>query len=256
MRSSRDLVLGARLSAIGLLPITAGLMALGPAFTTVFFAHGNTKIADAHQIGVNLALSAFGLLPFAFVMLQLRVFYSLRDGRTPTLINVFMVGSKLVLLVLAINTLNDQGVTEMLNVATSASYVIGAIVGHRLLTRRFGNLGFGPVVRTSGLIGAASAAGGLVAYVVDRVCVAYVGDGRGGALVALIAGSLAGLVVLIAICWRMPIPEIAALRARVARRGSSVGPGDDSAGDAGRDSDGNADELRIVSEADPPEGPT
>ncbi len=87
-----DLALGARLSAIALVPITAGLIVLGPAFTTIFFAHGQTTIAGARQFGVNLALAAFGLLPFAIVMLQLRVFYAMRDGRTPTLINAFMVG--------------------------------------------------------------------------------------------------------------------------------------------------------------------
>ena len=34
-------------------------------------------------VGAALALSAFGLLPFAIVMLQLRVFYAMRDARTP-----------------------------------------------------------------------------------------------------------------------------------------------------------------------------
>jgi putative peptidoglycan lipid II flippase len=238
-----DLALGARLSAIGLLPITAGLIALGPAFTTVFFAHGQTTIVLAHQFGVNLALSAFGLLPFALVMLQLRVFYALRDGRTPTLINIFMVGSKLALLILSVHTLGNRGVVEMLNVATSASYVVGAIVGHILLTRRFGRLGFRAVAQVSALIGAASAVAGLIAWLVARACVAALSDGRTGSFVALLAGGIAGLLVLAALCWRLPIPELAALRARLAGRAPSSGA-------AG----GNADEPKIVSDSDHPEG--
>ena len=217
-----DLALGARLSAIGLLPITAGLIALGPVFTTVFLAHGQTTIALAHQFGVNLALAAFGLFPFAMVMLQLRVFYALRDGRTPTLINVFMVGSKLVLLVIAVNTLGNKGVIEMLNVATSASYLVGAIVGHVLLTRRFGRLGFRAVARTAAMIAGASVVGGVAAYLVVKACTGAFGDGRGGSLAGLVAGSLAGLIVLAAICWRLPVPELVALRSRLARRGNAA----------------------------------
>ena len=79
------------------MPITAGLIALGPAMAVTLFASGNTSIADARLIGYALAWSAFGLFPFAIVMLQLRVFYAMRDGKTPTLINAFMVGSKVVL---------------------------------------------------------------------------------------------------------------------------------------------------------------
>jgi putative peptidoglycan lipid II flippase len=244
-----DLALGARLSAIGLLPITAGLIALGPAFTTVFLAHGQTTIVLAHQFGVNLALAAFGLLPFALVMLQLRVFYALRDGRTPTLINIFMVGTKLVLLVLAVNTLGNRTVIETLNVATSASYLVGAIVGHVLLTRRFGHLGFREVARTSALIGAASAVGGLVAYVVVHACTGELGDGRGGSLVGLLAGALAGLLVLALICWRLPVPELVALRTRISHRRR---PHNSESGGGG---DGNADDLRIVLGPEDSEGP-
>ncbi len=231
-----DLALGARLSALGLLPITAGLIALAPAFTVVFFAHGATPIVLAHQYGVNLALSAFGLLPFAMVMLQLRVFYALRDGRTPTLINVFMVGSKLLLLVISVHTLHNRGIIEMLNVATSASYLVGAIVGSRaadpaLRTSRASP----PSTRTAAMVAGASIAAGVVAYLVRTGCTSAFGDGRGGALAGLIAGALAGLVVLVAIGWRLPIRELGALRARIARR---------------RGDSGNAEEPRIVGKPD------
>ena len=41
-------------------------------------------VDEARLVGTTLAWAAFGLLPFAFVMLQLRVFYAMRDARTPT----------------------------------------------------------------------------------------------------------------------------------------------------------------------------
>ncbi len=212
-----DLSLGARLSAVALVPITAGLIALGPAFTTVFFDYGNNTLADARQYGINLALSAFGLLPFALVMLQLRVFYALRDGRTPTLINVFMVATKVVLILIAANTMHGSHVVEALNVATSTSYLVGAVAGHVLLTRRFGPLGFGRVWVTIARIGAASLVGGVVAYGLLRSCEAAFGHGRGGSLAGLLGGALAGLAVMGLIAWRLRLPEIQQVRENIRR---------------------------------------
>src|SRR3712207_7142554 len=59
----RDLSLGTRLSALGLLPVSAALTVLGPDLAVVVFARGNTDVDEARAIGVALAVGAFGLLP-------------------------------------------------------------------------------------------------------------------------------------------------------------------------------------------------
>ena len=41
-------------------------------------------------LGEAVAVSAFGLLPLAVVMLQMRAFYALADARTPKVIMVVM----------------------------------------------------------------------------------------------------------------------------------------------------------------------
>src|SRR5581483_10162412 len=98
-----------------------------------------TSVGDGRLIGTALAASAFGLFPFAMVMLQLRVFYAMRDGRTPTLINVCMVGTKVAIVAVCAHVVHGQAhIAEALTVATSASYVIGAVVGHLALSRRLG----------------------------------------------------------------------------------------------------------------------
>ena len=48
------------------------------------------SVADAERLGAALAFSAFGILPYALVMLQMRVFYAMKDARTPTLIMIVM----------------------------------------------------------------------------------------------------------------------------------------------------------------------
>jgi putative peptidoglycan lipid II flippase len=152
-------------------------------------------------------------------MLQLRVFYAMRDGRTPTLINVFMVGTKIVIVLVCSHLFNDTGrIAVALTVATSASYVIGAVVGHICLTRRLGNLGFRSVADTVARITVASAAGGAAAFAVGLALRSALGDGRSGAVATLLLGAAAGVAVLVAVLWRMRISEIQDLLGLVRRR--------------------------------------
>jgi putative peptidoglycan lipid II flippase len=214
-----DLSLGARLSAVALIPITAGLIVLGPVMGVTLFAYGKTSIAGAHLIGSTLAWSAFGLFPFALVMLQLRVFYAMRDGRTPTLVNALMVGTKVVL-VLVTNamfaapagtdvTLHPSvRAVEWLNISTSVSYVVGAVAGHVLLTRRLGHLGFSAVLRTVIQIAAASAVGAVAAWLVVVVCRHGLGSAHAGSAAGLVGGGIVGLAILVGVLWRARIDDV------------------------------------------------
>jgi putative peptidoglycan lipid II flippase len=199
--------LGARLSAVALVPVTIGLIVLGPSLALTIFL-GRTDQQEARLIGTTLALAAFGLLPFALVMLQMRVFYAMRDARTPTLINVCMVATKVGLVLIVAEVAHGDHVVEALNVATSVSYVVGAVLGYYLLTRRFGPLGFSRVLRTIVRVGIASIAGGAVALGAVMLGRAIAGDGRTGALIGVVAGSIFGLAVMLAVAWRMRIPEV------------------------------------------------
>jgi putative peptidoglycan lipid II flippase len=214
-----DLSLGARLSAVALVPITAGLIVLGPVMAVTLFAYGQTSIGGAHLIGSSLAWSAFGLFPFALVMLQLRVFYAMRDGRTPALINAFMVATKVVLILVTneiyqapegtnVDLHPSVRAVQWLNIATSLSYVVGAVIGHVLLTRRLGRLGFRPVVRTVAQVSAASVAGAVAAWVVVELARDRLGGAHAGSAAGLAGGGLAGLAVLVVVLWRMRIADV------------------------------------------------
>lgn len=228
----QDLRLGASLSAVGMVPITAGLIVLGVPLCVVLFAHGQTTIDGAHLLGSALAWSAFGLLPFSIVMLQLRVFYAMRDGKTAAIINVFMVATKIALVLITnavyqaaphvdVNKNPSVRAVEWLNIATSVSYVVGAIVGHIVLTRRLGRLGFSAVASTTMRMAVASVVGGLAAWAVMIEAHDRFGTGHGGELVAVLGGSVVGLVVLALVATQLRIPEIDALRSRFGRRRAS-----------------------------------
>lgn len=140
-----------------LLPVTALLTAAGPALTTVLYAHGATSSTEAARVGTALAFAAFGLIPFAVVMLQLRVCYALGDGRTPVLVNTAMVLTKITLAVMASKLLHGAAVVVALPATASTSFVVGAVVGSAVLRRRLGSLGLARAI-TAARRGAPAAA--------------------------------------------------------------------------------------------------
>jgi putative peptidoglycan lipid II flippase len=217
-----DLRLGTRLSAVALVPVSAALIVLGPAFTSVILL-GRFGEANARLTGIALAAGAFGLLPFALVMLQQRVFYAMRDARTPTAINVAMVATKITLVYAASALLHGRSIIIALTVATSTSYLVGCLVGHLLLRRRFGGLGFGAVLRTVGWIGLASAVAAAIGLAVVLVGNALLGTGRISSLFELLVGALLFFSALGLVAIRLPLPEVKEIVAAARRRGGNAG---------------------------------
>jgi putative peptidoglycan lipid II flippase len=219
---AQDLALGTRLSALGLLPITAALMVLGPALGTLAFAHGHTTAGQAAGMGSALAFGAFGLLPMAVTLLQLRVFYAMKDARTPTLIQIGMVAVRVPLLLLVPSVLPPEQVVTGLMVVTSLTYVAGWVFGDLALRSRLGTLRtretFGPLAR----IAAASAVGGLVGWLVVHATGNLLGAGTAGSLTTVVIGTVVTGAVALAGLVVARVPELAeplaAVRARKGRR--------------------------------------
>jgi putative peptidoglycan lipid II flippase len=217
----RDLSLGTRLSALGLLPVTAALIVLGPTLGTLAFGRGEVTPEQAAGIGTALAVGAFGLLPMAVTLLQLRVFYAMKDARTPTYIQAGMVAVRVPLLLAVPALVEPRHVVAGLMLVTSITYVAGWVIGDLALRRRLGGLAtketFEPVARMIAVSAVAGGAGWLVLKVIDDL----LGTSSAGSLGKVLIGTvviggvaLAGLVVA-------RVPEIreplAAVRARTGR---------------------------------------
>lgn len=218
------LATGTRLSAIVLLPATTGLLLLGIPMTLLFFDVGAFAANDASDVGIALAASGFGLLPFAIVMLQLRVFYAVKDGKTPTLINVGVVGVKVVLSIISAY-LPASLLVDGLTVANSASFVVGMVLGDYLLRRSFGPLGNRAVYAALGKIFAASLIAMVIALPVYLGVGLLFGDtGKPAILLAIIVTSVVGIAVYTWLCVVFGIPEmrslLGAIRRKLGRRGA------------------------------------
>jgi putative peptidoglycan lipid II flippase len=216
-----DLSLGTRLSALGLLPVSAALSVLGPPLGILFFARGNTTAAEAEAMGTALAVGAFGLLPMAVTLLQLRVFYAMKDARTPTLIQLGMVAVRVPLLLVVPAVVEPESVVAGLMLVTSLTYVAGWVIGDLALRRKLGGLRtretFGPLARMV----AASVVAGLVGRLVLEVTDDLFGSSAAGSLAKVLIGTvviggvaLAGLVVARVPEIREPLEAVRARRGR------------------------------------------
>lgn len=215
-----DLGLGVRLSAVVLLPVSALLTVTGTAVGVALFSVGaGADGGGPARLGATLAASAFGLLPFAVTMLQLRAFYALTDSRTPTLLQLAIVGVKIPLLLTAGVVLPPERVVLGLAAANGLSFVFGAVLGQVLLHRRLGRLGtaavLGALLRTlTASVLAALAA--LAAVLLVRGVLPDLGP-VARAWVELGVAALVGVPVAAVAMLVLRVPELAALRARLRR---------------------------------------
>jgi putative peptidoglycan lipid II flippase len=215
-----DLSLGSRVSAVMLVPFSALLTVLGTATGVALFSLGSSSVDAAGRLGDTLAVSAFGLLPFAVVMLQLRVFYALHDARTPTLINVVMIAVKVPLMLACPLVLAPERVVLGLAVVNSVSFVVGAIVGEVWLWIRLGRLETTRVLATVARTAVAGLAVAVAVLALEAALDALLADAVGAvtqAWILLLLGGAVGAVVALAAMALLRVDELRPVLARFAR---------------------------------------
>jgi len=160
-----DLSLGSRLAAVFLIPVSALITAFGPEIGVALFGLRSVNLDGAAKIGAALAVSAFGLFPYAITLLQMRVFYAMTDSRTPTFVQLFTVAVKITMMLLCPVLLAPEDVVLGLATANGLSFVAGALLGQVLLRRRLGRLPTRAILSTglrtlvAAAVGAAAARG-------------------------------------------------------------------------------------------------
>lgn len=216
-----DLSLATRLTLITLIPIVAFMTVGGSAIGTALFAYGHFGGVDAGYLGAAIALSAFTLIPYGLVLLQLRVFYAREQPWTPIVIILVITAVKIVGSVLAPHLTSDPKlVAGYLGLANGTGFLVGAVIGYLLLRHALlpkgGHLIGAIAVRTILVTITASLLAALVAHVVDRLLGLGQLTEHGGA-----AGSLLRLFVLASIM--LPIMAAVMVRANVPEARAALG---------------------------------
>lgn len=205
-----------RISTVALVPIAAVMTIVGSSVGIALFSFGKGDISGATRLGDALAVGSFGLLPFALVMLQLRVFYALKDARTPTMIMLVMTAVKVPMLYLCPVFLDAKHIVLGAMFVNSLSFVVGAILGQVWLWVRLGSLKSKRVVGVilftlvaSGL-GAVAAVG--VGWLIPDSLPASV-----HAWLSLMVESIVGLGVAFGTLGALKVDEVAPLTSRFTR---------------------------------------
>ena len=86
-----DFSKGVRLASVIVVPAAVFLAVLGAPLCEFLFGHGLTTWEQARYIGEVFGAFCLGLLPFMLTQLQLRVFYSFHESRTPAVIGMIML---------------------------------------------------------------------------------------------------------------------------------------------------------------------
>jgi putative peptidoglycan lipid II flippase len=221
-----DLSLATRLTMVTLIPIVAMMTVGGPAIGSALFSYGNFGDVDAGYLGVAISLSAFTLIPYALVLLQLRVFYAREQPWTPIALIVVITTVKIAASVAAPHLTDDPDlVAGYLGLANGLGFVAGATVGYYLLRANLnppgGRLVGLQVVRTILVTICASLIAGLIAHVVDKLLrVESLTSmwGGGGSLLRLLVLGLIMTPIIAGVLLAARVPEAEAALAVIRRR--------------------------------------
>src|SRR6476646_8357281 len=220
-----DLSLATRLTLITLIPIVAVMTVAGPAIGSALFAYGNFGDVDAGYLGMAITLSAFTLVPYALVLLQLRVFYAREQPWTPIVVIVVITTVKIAASLAAPHLTDDRElIAGFLGLANGIGFLAGAIVGYILLRANLnppgGRLISLEVVRTALVGTAASMVAGLIAHIVDRLAglQSLTEHGGAGSMLLLLLLGLIMLPIIAGVMLAARVPDAQAALAAVQRR--------------------------------------
>ena len=209
---------GLRLALAVLVPAAVAYVVLGRSLATVVFAHGQVSVEEARFIGVLLGVFALGLVPFSAYQLELRAFYAMQDTRTPTLINLWVNSTAVVLNVALYLLLPADLKVVGLALGQALSYVVGLLIVTRVLVRRTHARGGGAIIRTGFRCLFAAVPAGLLALGVGALVERGLGQGPLAALVTVaVAGTVLVATYLVGV-RDLHVPEVDRMLAPVLNR--------------------------------------
>lgn len=211
----RDLSLGLRLTGVGTVLATAGLLALGPDLTVTLFL--KNSLPEGRAIGYATMAMSLGLVAFSMQYLFQRAFYAFSDARTPFLVQLPVAAMVATTSTLSGRELSPQRVVIGIGVGLAAAYTLGAVLSAVLLRRRLGSLDVARVLSTYLRLVLVASVAALLGWAVARAAHSVL-TGRPASAVALVAGGCVLVVVFVAGCRRLHVTELDQVAGPLLRR--------------------------------------
>jgi putative peptidoglycan lipid II flippase len=197
-----DFSKGVRLASVIVVPAAVFLGILGAPVCELLFAHGSLSASEARYIGEVFGMLSLGLVPFMVTQLQLRVFYSFHDSRTPGIIGFVMLAVGVIGDIVVLNVLPPSRVVIGLGAVYGLVTTVAAVTAWPLLLRRVGSLDSWRITRSLVRMFLATLPGLVWALAVMAVAGRAFRQGTCCDLASAIVGG-GGAVLLYALCARM-----------------------------------------------------
>ncbi|MFE0177680.1 murein biosynthesis integral membrane protein MurJ [Streptomyces sp. NPDC059002] len=202
-----DISQGLRTTAVAIVPIAFGFVALGIPMCTLIF--GSSGSAQATNMGFMLMAFGLGLIPYSVQYVVLRAFYAYEDTRTPFYNTVIVAAVNAAASAACYMLLPTRWAVTGMAAVYGLAYAIGVGVAWRRLRKRLGgDLDGAHVLRTYARLGIAALPAALLSGGAAYAVTQALGQGVFGSLVALLAGGAVLLGVFFVAAKRMRIAEL------------------------------------------------
>jgi putative peptidoglycan lipid II flippase len=177
-------------------PCSLVLAAIGPEMGELLFGRRSYGLPAARETGVVFAIFCLGLLPYMIFQLQLRVFYSVHDSKTPALIGLVTMTVNIVTNLLALSTLHHSpDLVVGLAAGFGLSNVAGTLIAWRILATRLRGLDGYRIRRSLVRMHAATLPAALLAILIgvltgNAIVVVIIGGGLAAGMYLLFARAL------------------------------------------------------------------
>jgi putative peptidoglycan lipid II flippase len=205
---SRDFSAATRLSSAIVVPGALILAVLGPPLAVALFGHGSTSAASAWYLGVVFGVLSLGLLPYTLFNLQLRVFYAMRDSRTPAIIGGISMAVRIAASLTALLILPPRWVVAGVAVGFGLSNVVMTAGLWRSLGRRVGGLDNRRITSSLLRMHLAAIPGLLFAIAVSVLISVAARSGTLSSLATVAIGGTGGLLIYWAVGRLLKIGEL------------------------------------------------
>ncbi|WP_151477264.1 murein biosynthesis integral membrane protein MurJ [Streptomyces albicerus] len=202
-----DISQGLRTTAVAIVPISFGFVALGIPMCTLIF--GSSGTSEATNMGYMLMAFGLGLIPYSVQYVVLRAFYAYEDTRTPFYNTVIVAAVNAGASALCFFLLPPRWAVAGMAASYGLAYAIGVGVAWSRLGKRLGgDLDGARVMRTYARLGIASVPAALLSGAACYGIGHTLGQGVGGSLAALLGGGVVLLGVFYVAARRMRIEEL------------------------------------------------
>ncbi|MEU9893479.1 murein biosynthesis integral membrane protein MurJ [Streptomyces phaeochromogenes] len=202
-----DISQGLRTTAVAIVPISFGFVALGIPMCTLMF--GSSGTSEATNMGYMLMAFGLGLIPYSVQYVVLRAFYAYEDTRTPFYNTVIVAAVNAGASALCFFLLPPRWAVAGMAASYGLAYAIGVgVAWSRLRKRLGGDLDGGRVLRTYARLGIASVPAALLSGAACYGIGHTLGQGVGGSFASLLGGGVVLLGVFYVAARRMRIEEL------------------------------------------------